>query len=86
MKMTNLRVKHTVLKGTDYLKYPTPMQWQQRFVLLFSSMRAGSTLLKSLLPLEPDVSHLSEVKLRKYRACNKWDFFSHFNQHFDYIA
>ena len=39
----------------------------KRFVFILSTMRSGSTLLKSLLATQPEVSHLPEVHFHKYR-------------------
>lgn len=45
---------------------------RKTLVYLISTMRSGSTLLKSLLASAPDVSHLPEVDFQKYNARNAW--------------
>jgi len=41
-------------------------------VFIISSMRSGSTLLKSLLANAPDTSHLPETDFQKYNRKNAW--------------
>ncbi|MEO1530099.1 MAG: sulfotransferase domain-containing protein [Planctomycetota bacterium] len=41
-------------------------------VFLLSTMRSGSTLLKSLLAAAPDVSHLPEHDFQRYSSHNSW--------------
>lgn len=41
-------------------------------VYLLSTMRSGSTLLKSLLAAAPDISHLPEHDFQRYTAQNSW--------------
>jgi len=41
-------------------------------VFIISTMRSGSTLLKSLLANAPDTSHLAEVDFQKYDHTNSW--------------
>jgi hypothetical protein len=45
---------------------------QKTIVYLISTMRSGSTLLKSLLASAPDVSHLPEINFQKYNRWNAW--------------
>jgi hypothetical protein len=45
---------------------------KKTLVYLISTMRSGSTLLKSLLASAPDVSHLPEVDFQKYNRWNAW--------------
>ncbi len=41
-------------------------------VLILSTMRSGSTLLKALLATAPDVSDLPEINFQRYRGPNGW--------------
>ncbi len=41
-------------------------------VLIISSMRSGSTLLKSLVAMAPDTSHLPETDFQSYTNQNAW--------------
>lgn len=45
----------------------------KQVVLILSSMRAGSTLLKALLAEAPDVSHLPEVDFQRYCDPANWE-------------
>lgn len=45
---------------------------KKTIVYLISTMRSGSTLLKSLLAGAADVSHLPEVDFQKYNRWNAW--------------
>lgn len=63
-------------KYLDYLKRNTRKLNEARktktLVLILSTMRSGSTLLKSLLANASDVSHLPEVDFQKYQGPNAW--------------
>ena len=49
------------------LKFRSNPLWEDKtFVFIVCSMRSGSTLLKSLLAMAPDTSHLPEVNFEKY--------------------
>lgn len=45
---------------------------QKTIVFIVSTMRSGSTLLKSLLATAPDISHLPETDFSKYRGNRSW--------------
>jgi Sulfotransferase family len=63
-------IKHVWDRGFYFLKP------KKTIVLMFSSMRAGSTLLKALLAEAPDVSHLSERDYRDhFYDGNKYSFY-----------
>lgn len=73
-----LRMRKMVLIKTKkirdflfYINHP-----KKTIVIVLSSMRSGSTLLKALLAECEDVSHLPEVDYRKYfRSNNKYSFY-----------
>jgi hypothetical protein len=46
------------------------LQATRQLVLIASTMRSGSTLLKALLAFAPDVSDLNEVNFQKYAGAN----------------
>jgi hypothetical protein len=54
------------------LKYIPEIMKEKTVVLIISSMRAGSTLLKSLLANAPDVSYLPEIDFQRYNKQNFW--------------
>ena len=45
---------------------------QKTIVFIVSTMRSGSTLLKSLLATAPDISHLPETDFSKYHGKRSW--------------
>ena len=51
---------------------------RKKLVLILSTMRSGSTLLKALLGAAPDVSHLSEVKFHHLQM-NRYAFYNRFH-------
>lgn len=63
-------------KYLDFLKRNTRKLNEARkrktLVLIVSTMRSGSTLLKSLLANAPDTSHLPEVDFQKYALQGTW--------------
>ncbi|MEL6635583.1 MAG: sulfotransferase [Bacteroidota bacterium] len=63
-------------KLTQYLRRKffvlNELRKKKTVVLIISSMRSGSTLLKSLLATAPDTSHLPEVDFQTYTAQNAW--------------
>jgi len=52
---------------------------RKTIVLIVSSMRAGSTLLKALLAEAPDVSNLPEFNFNAYAKYNKFRFYFEFS-------
>ena len=59
----------------DALKYYAAPR--KTLVLVLSTMRSGSTLLKALLGQAADVSHLQETRFHQLRT-NRFDFYNHF--------
>ncbi|OAV43688.1 sulfotransferase [Lewinella sp. 4G2] len=54
------------------LRYPGRLMSKKQFVFIASAQRSGSTLLKALLAVAPDVSHLSEVPFHYYHHFTAW--------------
>ncbi len=54
------------------LRFPGRLLKAKSFVFIVSAQRSGSTLLKALLAVAPDVSHLPEVPFHLYGSRSAW--------------
>ena len=73
--MTGSPALEQVAKLPDLWRYLAAPR--KRLVLMLSTMRSGSTLLKALLGAAPDVSHLPEVRFHHLNL-NKYAFYNRF--------
>lgn len=61
-----------VIKELNYLLHVNRVFQSKTIVVIISAMRSGSTLLKALLAMAPDVSSLPETDFQAFNGYNKW--------------